>query len=148
MKVTFWLLDLNYESNNDVPEIWIWGVTDSGERVLIIDDHPIAYFYAVLEENTDPSKVVEEINKCHLKCVSDLEIVDRKFFGKPVKAVKVCVKTPNVMPEYAKTLRKRKRLSRRRHSIRHAISNRQQRRPVSMARGRSDRSFRQEKCTP
>lgn len=106
MKVTFWLLDLNYESNNDVPEIWIWGVSNSGERVLIIDDHPIAYFYAVLEENTDPSKVVEEINKCHLKCVSSLETVDRKFFGKPVKAIKVCVKMPNVMPEYAKTLRK------------------------------------------
>jgi len=106
MKLAFWLLDLNYESNDEVPEIWIWGVTEQAERVLIIDRHPLAYFYAILEDNVDPARVIEEINNCHLKCVSKLELVDRKLFGKPVKAVKVHVKMPDVMSEYAKTLRK------------------------------------------
>jgi DNA polymerase I len=106
MKVTFWLLDLNYENNNDVPEIWIWGVTNTEKRVLIIDKNVIAYFYAVLEENADPAKVLEEINKCSLKSVSGTELVDRKFFGKPVKAIKVYLKMPEGMFETAKTLRK------------------------------------------
>ena len=106
MKVTFWLLDLNYESNGEAPEIWIWGVTESRERVLIIDNSQIAYFYAVLDMNAEPNKVIDEINKCSLKCVSKLEIVDRKFFGKPVKAIKVSVRLPDVMAEYAKTLRR------------------------------------------
>jgi DNA polymerase I len=106
MKVTFWLLDLNYESTGEVPEIWIWGVTESLERVLIIDSSQVAYFYAVLQENADPNKIIEEINKCSLECVSKLEVADRKFFGKPVKTIKVFVRMPDVMAEYAKTLRK------------------------------------------
>lgn len=106
MKVTFWLLDLNYEVENDVPEIWIWGVTASRERILIIDKSLVAYFYAVLEETANSEKVVEEIGKGHFPCISKLEIVDRKFFGKPVKAVTVYCKTPEVMPEYARALRK------------------------------------------
>lgn len=106
MKVTFWLLDLNYEVENDVPEIWIWGVSASRERILIIDKSLVAYFYAVLEETANSGRVVEEIRNGRFPCVSKLEIVDRKFFGKPVKAVKVYCKTPEVMPEYARGLRK------------------------------------------
>jgi DNA polymerase, archaea type len=106
MKVTFWLLDLNYENNNGAPEIWIWGVTNTEKRVLIIDKNVIAYFYAVLEENSDPAKVLEEINKCSLKSVSGTELVDRTFFGKPVKTIKVYLKMPEAMSETAKTLRK------------------------------------------
>ncbi len=106
MKVTFWLLDLNYEVENDVPEIWIWGVSASRERVLIIDKSLVAYFYAVLEETANSGKVVEEIDEGRFPCISQLEIVDRKFFGKPVKAVKVYCKTPEVLPEYARALRK------------------------------------------
>ena len=54
MKVTFWLLDLNYEVKDDVPEIWLWGVTSSGERVLVIDRSFVSYFYAVIEEACRP----------------------------------------------------------------------------------------------
>ena len=106
MKATFWLLDLNYEATDDVPEVWVWGVTTTGERVLIIDRSLVAYFYAVIDETASPEKVIEEISKSHFPCISKLELVDRKFFGKPVKAVKVYCKTTNIMPEYAKALRK------------------------------------------
>ncbi len=106
MKVTFWLLDLNYEVKDDVPEIWLWGVTSSGERVLVIDRNFVSYFYAVIEEAADPEKVVNEIGQGRFPCVSKLEIVERKFFGKPVKAVKVYCKNPDVMLDYAKALRK------------------------------------------
>ncbi|MGD0495912.1 MAG: DNA polymerase domain-containing protein [Candidatus Bathyarchaeia archaeon] len=106
MKVTFWLLDLNYEVKDDVPEIWLWGVTCSGERVLVIDRNFVSYFYAVIEEAADPEKVVNEIGQGRFPCVSKLEIVERKFFGKPVKAVKVYCKNPDVMLDYAKALRK------------------------------------------
>jgi DNA polymerase I len=106
MKVTFWLLDLNYEVKDDAPEIWLWGVTSSGERVLIIDRNFGAYFYAVIEDGADPEKVIKEIDRESFPCVSKLEIVERKFFGKPVKAVKVHCKNPDVMLDYAKALRK------------------------------------------
>ena len=106
VKITFWLLDLNYEVENDAPEVWIWGITASGERVVIIDKSLVAYFYAVVEETANPETVVEAISNQHLPSISKLDLVDRKFFGKPVKAVKVYCMTPEVMSEYAKALRK------------------------------------------
>ncbi len=35
-----------------------------------------------------------------------LEVVERKFFGKPVKAIKVYCKDPDFIPKYAKAFRK------------------------------------------
>ena len=107
MKITFWLLDLNYAVENDAPEVWIWGVTASGERVVIVDRSLVAYFYAVVEETANPETVVEAISNQRFPSISKLDLVDRKFFGKPVKAVKVYCTTPEVLAECAKALRKR-----------------------------------------
>jgi DNA polymerase I len=106
MKITFWLLDINYEIKNDMPEIWLWGICNSGERVLVIDKNFRAYFYAVVEEGSDAAAVAEEIEKGHYPSVVKLEVVERKFFGKPVKAVKVYCKSPDTMSGTAKALRK------------------------------------------
>jgi DNA polymerase I len=106
VKVTFWLLDVNYEVKNNVPEIWLWGIDDSGKRVLVIDRNFVDYFYAVVEEGIDAAKVVEEIRKEQNPFIVKLEVVERKFFGKPVKAIKVYCNNPNVMQKYAKALRK------------------------------------------
>jgi DNA polymerase I len=105
MKATFWLLDVNYEVKNGTPEIWLWGIDDSGKRVLIIDRNFLAYFYVIIEDGFDPAKVVNEIKKAQYTVVK-CEVVDRKFFGKPVKAIKVYSKDPDVIPKHAKTLRK------------------------------------------
>lgn len=106
MKITFWLLDVNYEVKNNIPEVWLWGIEDSGKRVLIIDRNFLAYFYAVVEESADPAKVIEEIRKEQNPFIVKLEVVERKFFGKPVKAIKVYCKDPDVIPKYAKAFRK------------------------------------------
>jgi DNA polymerase I len=106
MKITFWLLDVNYEVKNNIPEVWLWGIDDSGKRVLIIDRNFLAYFYAVVEDGADPAKVIEEIRKEQDPFIVKLEVVERKFFGKPVKAIKVYCKDPNFIPKYAKAFRK------------------------------------------
>jgi DNA polymerase I len=105
MKVTFWLLDLNHEIKDDRPEVWLWGITDSGERVLIIDRNFLMYFYAVVEVGADAARVVGEIGKEHFACVSKLEIVERRFFGKPVKAVKIYCTSLDAVSKCAKQLR-------------------------------------------
>ena len=61
MKVTFWLLDINYETKERSSEIWLWGITNHGERVLIVDRNFVPYFYAVVADGVDPAEVVEEI---------------------------------------------------------------------------------------
>jgi DNA polymerase I len=106
MKIAFWLLDVNYEVKNNTPEIWLWGIDDFGKRVLIIDRNFLAYFYVVVEEGVDPAKVIEEIKKGQHPFVAKLEVVERKFFGKPVKAVKFYCRNPDVITKYARTFRK------------------------------------------
>ena len=89
MKVTFWLLDINSEKRDGVTELWLWGVDDSGKRVLVVDRNFVDYFYAVVEEGFDPPKVAAEIRKAHGEAVVKLEIAAHRYFGKPVQVVKV-----------------------------------------------------------
>ncbi|MEM2518332.1 MAG: DNA polymerase domain-containing protein, partial [Candidatus Bathyarchaeia archaeon] len=108
MKALFWLLDVNYEVKNHEPEIWLWGVDSSGERVLVIDKGFLSYFYAVVKDGFDPKKAAGEIEsrKREFPFIVKVEIVDKKFFGKPVKALKVYCCDPDVIPKYAKAFRK------------------------------------------
>jgi DNA polymerase I len=108
MKVTFWLLDVNYEVRGHEPEMWLWGVDASGNRVLIVDRSFLSYFYAVVEDGYDPAKVVKEIasRKAEYPFIVGVEVVDRKFFGKPVKALKVYCRDPEVIAKYAKAVGK------------------------------------------
>ena len=139
MKITFWLLDINSETRNGTAELWLWGIAENGERVLVIDRNFVAYFYAVVEEGFDPSKVAEEIRKTHNASIVKLEVAPRKFFGKPVQTVKVYCRNPDEAAKLARTLRNARRsprLPRRRHSPLHAIPHHQQRGSVRMARSR------------
>ncbi|MEM3760418.1 MAG: 3'-5' exonuclease, partial [Candidatus Bathyarchaeia archaeon] len=106
MKTRLWLLDVNYEVKNDVPEIWLWGIDESGKRILVIDRNFLDYFYIVVEEGANADEVVKEIGKAHYPLVERLEVVERKFFGKPIKAVKVYCKNPDDIIKYAKVFRK------------------------------------------
>jgi len=108
MRIVFWLLDVNAEVRNEVPEVWLWGIDEKGERVLVVDRSYLAYFYAVIEEGFDPSNVVEEIKsaKAEYPFVVKTEVVERKFFGKPVKAVKVYCGNPDVTAKYASSFRR------------------------------------------
>jgi len=105
MVVTFWLLDVNSEVKADKPEIWLWGIDKAGKRVLVVDRGFLPYFYAVIEEKADPEKVVEEIESKQFSSISRLDVVDRRFFGKPVKVVKVVCKCTDAVKELAEALR-------------------------------------------
>jgi len=105
MKVTFWLLDINYEAKDESSEIWLWGITSGGERVLIVDRNFVPYFYAAVADDADPAKVVEEIITSHCVLAAKPEIVERRLFGKPLKAVKIYCKNAEGMTKCAKQVR-------------------------------------------
>lgn len=105
MKLTFWLLDVNYEVKNNTPEVWLWGIDDYGKRVLIVDRNFLAYFYVVVEEGVDPSKVAEQIEKAHHSSIVKMHVVDRKFFGKPVQTVQVYCRDADVISKCANIFR-------------------------------------------
>jgi DNA polymerase I len=105
MKTSFWLLDINYEVGDEGTETWLWGISSADERVLIIDRNFIDYFYAIVKDDADPSKVIKDIKSVQHPSIVKLEAVDRKLFGKQVKAVKVYCKNPDAMLKCAKELR-------------------------------------------
>lgn len=104
----FWLLDINYEVKDHQPEIWLWGVSENGERVLVIDRGFPTYFYVLPALGEDPEKIAEriELAKTSLPFITGLEVVDRRFFGKPIRAVKVYCQDPELVPEYVKYISK------------------------------------------
>ena len=104
LKRTFWLLDINYELRGDKPELWMWSIDATGKRVLIIDKNYQDYFYIVLKENANPETVIKQIQKTEFPYITKMEPTEKKYFGKSVKAIKVCCQNPETMPKYAKAL--------------------------------------------
>jgi DNA polymerase elongation subunit (family B) len=66
VKKIFWLLDVNSEVRDHNPEVWLWGIEETGSRVLILDRKFLTYFYLILDEKEDSEAIVERI-KAHGK---------------------------------------------------------------------------------
>jgi DNA polymerase, archaea type len=106
MKVVLWLLDISYEVTDETAEVWLWGIDDSGKRILVKDKNFMDYFYAVLEINADAQQIAENIKGIKEFAIAKVEIVDHRFFGKPAMAIKVFCSNPNDKSRIAKMLRK------------------------------------------
>ena len=107
MKVVFWLLDINpkVDKDNGAVELWLWGIDDGGNRVVIVDRNFVAYFYVLVAEGTDASKISDAIKIDYDDAVVKTDIVERRFFGKPVVAIKVSCITAKMTSKIAKELR-------------------------------------------
>jgi len=107
VKAVFWLLDVNYEVREHKPEVWIWGIDEEGQRVLIIDRSFTSYYYLVPKEGQNPQAIIEKISSRkagEFQSVFKLEQVRRRYFGKLVDAVKVFCQDPDVIVKYAKAM--------------------------------------------
>lgn len=105
LNLKFWLLDLNPKIDDSRVELWLWGIEESGSRILIIDEDFIAYFYALLAENINALDVEKSISN-YSPAVVKTEITQRRFFGKPVVAIKVYCNNPRQLSVIAKGVRK------------------------------------------
>ncbi|MCL4430587.1 MAG: DNA polymerase II, partial [Chloroflexi bacterium] len=107
MNLTFWLLDINPKIDKDkgTTELWLWGIDGAGNRVLVVDRNFTAYFYAVVAEGFDASKTAEAIMNAYGKSIVNVEVAERRFFGKPVQAIKVYCKVATETGKLAKQLR-------------------------------------------
>ncbi len=102
IELEFYLLDITYEVIGNEPHIIIWGITRDGKRILLRDRRFRPYFYAIL----DPSADVEQV-KARVKALSrpgspiiEVKEVDKKYYGKPVKALKITTVIPEYVREY------------------------------------------------
>ncbi len=106
MKITFWLLDINSKSNKDSVELCLWGIDNQGNRVLVVDRNFIAYFYVVIKDGFKSADVAAKISNAYALSIVKTELTERKFFGKPVNALKVYCKKAEEMSKLAREFRK------------------------------------------
>lgn len=110
-RLRLWLLDINYELTQEgEPEVWLWCIGEEGKRILLVDRGFFACFYAVPAEGYGAEQALKEIDGLRQKLpgILDLEVVDRRFFGKPVRVVKITCRNPEELEKYAKAVKRLK----------------------------------------
>ncbi|MEM1910198.1 MAG: DNA polymerase II [Sulfolobales archaeon] len=110
MKLRFYLLDVSYEVHGGVPAILLWGVSDDGRRTLVIDKNFRPYFYVILNEGVDEYGV---LNKIKVLSRGDSPIISadvgyKKYYGKPVKVIKITTVKPEAVRDYRELVKKLK----------------------------------------
>jgi DNA polymerase I len=106
MRTEFWVLDASYDVVGGVPEVRLWGIDREGRRVVVLDRSFRPYIYVL------PAEGAEEAVARRIKAMSgkfgilDVEIVDKKYFGRPVKAVKVTLLSPRTVPQLREAVAK------------------------------------------
>ncbi len=103
MRVKFYLLDSSYEIHGKVPAVLLWGVDDSGRRILLIDEGFRPYFYVLPSGSVSLRTLAAQLKSLSKPAspIISVEVVKRKYYGKPVDAIKVTT----VIPEYVRTYR-------------------------------------------
>jgi DNA polymerase I len=107
VKLRFYLLDISYEVVGKVPHIVIWGVTDNDRRILLRDDTFRPYFYVIPQNGVDIKELIHRIKalgKARSPLI-DVSAIERKFFGRPIKAIKVTTVIPEAVREYREQIR-------------------------------------------
>ena len=100
------MLDINSQATDAGAEIRLWGVDDQGRRVLVRDQSFLPYFVLVLNGKREARDVLEEIRGKHLASIKGIEAADKRYFGRPVKALRINVEDPSLMTRYARELSK------------------------------------------
>ncbi len=90
-RLRFWLLDLNYEVRSERPEMWLWGVTGDGQRVLLIDDRRWPRFYLLPREDADVENLQAQVaaQGQRLKDFVAARVVERRWQGRIRRVVEV-----------------------------------------------------------
>ena len=105
MEVEFYVLDVTYEIVGGEPHIIIWAITRDGERVVLRDRTFRPYFYTVLSDHSSAQNIVSRVKAIvePPSPILNVELVDRKFLGKSVNALKITT----LIPEYVRKYREK-----------------------------------------
>ncbi len=108
MELEFYFLDITYEVVGNEPHIIIWGITRDGKRVLLRDRRFRPYFYAILDKEADAKQVIGKVKALSKtrSPITSIELVDKNYFGKLVRALKITTVIPEYVREYREKVAK------------------------------------------
>ncbi len=97
--IKFWLLDINYDLVGNIPEIRLWGIDNEGKRIVVIDRNFRPYFYILPKNRVILDKLFNQVKNVLSKYgLENIEVVERRYFGKPVKVIRVTLQNPRKVP--------------------------------------------------
>jgi len=101
-------LDVDEDRTQSVPTIRLWGIDETGRRVVVKLDHIMPYFYLVPSESQTAESVAEEFDRNLSRFPEALkaEIETRKLLGCPRRVVKITCKSSDVVAQYAREIPK------------------------------------------
>ena len=101
-RVSFQLLDASYEVVGGEPKILLWSRLEDGGRAVLVYEGFKPYFYALLEEEADPESVALQVKRLSKPSspILSVEVVDRLYYGRPVKALKITTLIPASVRSY------------------------------------------------
>ena len=104
MNCRIFVVDVGEDRTKSAPSLRVWGVNDKGQRVLIILNRLIPYFYLVPNSDEALNTTQNSISKKF----SNLQVTveSRNRLGRRVKALKISYPDYKSMDECAKYLRK------------------------------------------
>ncbi|ADN50325.1 DNA-directed DNA polymerase [Vulcanisaeta distributa] len=97
MELAFWLLDITYGVIGNTPELRLFGITDDGKRVLVLDRSFRPYFYVI--PSGDVNAVFNNVKRKLEGKVLNVEVIKRKMFGNEVDAIRVTATIPEKVRE-------------------------------------------------
>lgn len=104
------LLDASYEIMGREPVVVLWGVTDTSERVVLLDKRFRPYFYALIARSHEDKaqQVAESIKRLSRSSspIIDVTITTRKYFGQPRKVARITTIIPESVRDYREEVRK------------------------------------------
>lgn len=105
IELEFYLLDVTYEVVGSEPHIIMWGITRDNKRIIIRDRLFRPYFYVIPDEGVDPQSLVNRVKTISEMSspITKVEVVDKNYYGRGVKAVKVTT----IIPEYVRKYREK-----------------------------------------
>ncbi|MEM4678086.1 MAG: DNA polymerase II [Acidilobaceae archaeon] len=107
-RVSFQLLDVSYEVQGGEAKIIIWARLNDNRRAVLIYEGFKPYFYALLEEGADPSRIAEEVRKLSRSSspIVSVELVEKKLYGRPCRALKITTAVPTAVRDYREEVSK------------------------------------------
>ncbi len=110
MKIDFLFLDSSYEIIGREPVVILWGINGNGERVVVFDKDFRPYFYALVSHSFE-NRVNDIVSKIRglskpKSPIMSIDVVNKRFFGKPRKALKIKTVVPEAVREYREEIRK------------------------------------------
>ncbi len=106
--IRFQILDVTYEVIEGEPRIVLWSRLDNNEKAVVLYKGFRPYFYGILEEGANINEVINKIKRLSKpkSPIISVEPLEKKYFGRPVKVLKIITVIPEYVREYREEVAK------------------------------------------